>query len=351
VTVHVISVGRSVLDALAEPAARRPDGSSKYSIERSVVTAIGHAKPHELLTSSGAASRDEASDWLAAAFDRGDPGNGDRADLEAMTADIRPGGWPPNMSAEIETFSRVRGPGPGRRPGGPLLSSADMAVLVCSDTADGLLAGAWNALALVSGDLNRVRYVPDAADKDARLGELSGQAVIVRVTGLDASSQPGFRDAMSGLGELARHLFASGSLHQAEEFRFYLSGGFKATIPYLIGLAEAIRSVDAECLDQPELMPGDASPWPVRAFMLHEAAPAGALPIELPLRHLVADVVREELTEWEGDRRQGIPGYGLLAGYAYEVHQGPEGREPCVLTPFGAGLRSLFGLSREGHGG
>ena len=34
--------------------------------------------------------------------------------------------------------------------------------------------------------------------------------------------------------------FESGQLVKGEEFRFYLSGGFKAAIPYLIGLAEAV---------------------------------------------------------------------------------------------------------------
>ena len=56
----------------------------------------------------------------------------------------------------------------------------------------------------------------------------------------DAADETGFRRAMAGLGLLARRIFESGQLVKGEEFRFYLSGGFKAAIPYLIGLAEAV---------------------------------------------------------------------------------------------------------------
>jgi hypothetical protein len=357
VTVHVISVGLSVFDALNDPYASDEDGRPKFRFPKDADHAINRAKPRELLKRAGIGEKNngEASDWLIAAFDGGD--SSERAELDTLTARVRPGEWPLNMSAEIETFGHVQrasgSPSSADAAGFPL-SEEDIAVLVCSDTPAGLLAGMWNALAIVGGDLGRVRYVPDVFADKPPLAKLHGHVVLARVTGLDASDTQGFEKAMGGLGVLARHLFASGSLRQAEEFRFYLSGGYKAAIPYLIGMAEAIRSVDRTCLEQlgkPELVLGNDRRWPVKAFMLHEAAPAGALPIELPLRRLVARAVRKELTEWQAGKRVGIPDHGLLEGYAYEVGPGPKGQEPCELTPFGEGLRALFGLSREGHGG
>jgi hypothetical protein len=345
VTVHVISVGLSVLHALTSPDAFDEESQKpKFIMERAVVNAIRQAKPAKLLASAGIGDRnnDEASDWLTAAFDGG--GSPERDKLAAVAKSIRPAQWAGNMSAEIETFSRV---------GGFPLHSTDIAVLVCSDTPAGLLAGVWNALAITGGDLKRVRYVPDAANPDGRLDNLHDHVVIARVTGLDARNTQGFQQAMSNLGKLARHLFKSGGLERDEEFRFYLSGGYKAAIPYLIGMAEAVRSIDRTCLEEmhkPDLALDKGRRWSVKAFMLHEAAPAGS-PIELPLRRLVARVVREELTEWRNGKRDGIPGRGLLEGYAYEVGPGRPEEAPCTITPFGVGLRALFGLSHEGVGG
>ncbi len=97
-------------------------------------------------------------------------------------------------------------------------------------------------------------------------------------------------------------------------------------------------------------MPDDGSPYPVRAFVLHETAGPGAPAIELPLRWLDAEWIRGELAEFNASlQRPGIPGYGLLRGYAYDV-KGPAGKETCTLTPFGEGLRALFGASSEHFG-
>jgi hypothetical protein len=257
------------------------------------------------------------------------------------------------LSAETETFGRVQGTG------GLSLSTGDIAVLICSDTPSGLLAGVWNALALTGGNLSKIRYVP-GLDPGHSLGDLRGHAVLVRVTGMDARDASGFRDAMRGLCLLARQVFASGSLKGPEEFRFYLSGGFKAAIPYLVGLAEAVRSVDRRCLEA--IGAGAAVPpsgaYPVKAFMLHESATrhvraeTNVPPIELPLRRLVARVVRSELSEFDGGRRTGKPATTILEGYAYEVTGGRPDSETCelTLTPFGAGLHALFGLDHEGFG-
>jgi hypothetical protein len=340
-TVHLISVGLSVRDALAKPRGKLGD-------KKGLVDAILAERPNELLACFGIRDehRDEASDWLAAALAAPDEPGRDPAKatrLAEVAATIGPELWPDEFSAEIETFARVQR-------AGHLLSPDDVAVLICSDTPRGLLAGAWNALALTGAALARIRYLPEP---DTSLGAVRGRALLVRVPGMDAGDEPGFRRAMGGLGRLARHLFESGCLNKDEPFRFYLSGGFKAAIPYLIGMAEAVRSVDRTCLRDlgaEKLMP-DNGPWRVDAYVLHETAGRDTPAIRLPLRLLDADAVRYELTGFDAHRRRpGKPSPALLNGYAYEAIGRP-GQEVYGLTAFGEGLRELFGVRYEGYGG
>jgi hypothetical protein len=224
-----------------------------------------------------------------------------------------------------------------------------MAILICSDTSLGLLAGVWNALAIADGDLARVRYLPEPG---SLLGAARGCVLLARIRGMDAGSSGGFRRAMGDLGLLARQLFSYGQLNAGEQFRFYLSGGYKAAIPYLIGLAEAVRSVDDECLRnlRPDGPMPDRWPYPVEAFVLHDAAKPGEPAIRLPLRMLVARAVMDELAVFDaGGTFRGPLRRDLLLGYAYE----PEVDGSYTLTPFGAGLRALFGprLRPEGFQG
>lgn len=347
-TVHLISVGLSIRDALKD----RDTRLRKLGDKPELIAAIGRAEPWNLLVNEAGISdpprdgdRKVADAWMAEALTGSDPAKTGR--LSEVAAAIRPQDWPLDMSAELETFALAA------RVEKFSLDAGDIAVFICSDTPPGLLAGVWNALGLTRGELFRVRY----AGKPGNLpGDLRGHAVLVRITGMDAGSSAGFGEAMDGLGLLARELFVKGKLRRAEEFRFYLSGGFKAAIPYLIGLAEAVHSVDKQCLDDihvADLMPKDGLPYPVTAWVLHDTAgtraSGGALipPIRLPLRRLIAESVREELTGYDDTtrRRTGKPVTPLLEGYAYEV--APDGRT-CELTPFGVGLRALFGMTPEG---
>lgn len=315
-TVHVISVGLSVLDSLA--------GRGRTLDER-LAAAVRLEHPLELLSQAGigGADRDKASAWLAGALtpsgrDGHQPANAAR--LAQVTRALKPALWPADFSAERDTFSRVP---PKRR----ILSAEDIAILVCSDTPDGLLAGAWNATALTGGDLSRIRYIADPAWASA---QIRGCAVMVRIRGMDASSEQGFFIAMKGLGLLGHHLHVSAEIPDREPVRFYLSGGFKAAIPYLIGLAEGLASL-------PET-------GPVEAFVLHETSKRDDSeppppPIPLPLRRLAPDLVERELRDLSevpsGDR----PPSNVLEGYAY--HLVPGGWQ---LTSFGAGLQKLFGI-------
>lgn len=311
-TIHLISVGISLTDTLR-------GGQRLRDAPHALARSVAQAKPWEILGTD----RTSASRWLTGALaaegsSERDPG---RARLLTETTDrIQPHRWPARFSAELDTFNRDPA---AERP----LSPADVAVLVSSDTAPGLTAGLWNAVALVEGDLARVGYLADPA---APVGEARGQALLVRVPGLDAGDHCGFREAMRGLGSLG-HSLHHGVAHNGEAFRCYLSGGSKAAIPYLIGLAEGLRSLP------------DAGP--VDAIVLHESTEYD--PIRLPLRRMAPGMVADELRGFDADGiRSQVSKTGFLEGYAYEKHG-----STWQLTAFGEGLRALFGDPPEGLGG
>jgi hypothetical protein len=325
VTVHFISVGLSLLTVMRD-ARTAPQLGTDPDLRR----ALHQAQPHRLLETAGVLTaptpgaatdhqaREKARDWFAAALNPpGDPAARER--ITELCERIKPGQWPSIVSAELSTFTNVP-------PSSRSLSPGDTAVLIASDTPDGLVAALWNAVALTGGDLDRVRYLDGVT---APSTDLAGRAVIARVPGMDAGTKKGFAEAMRGLGTLGRHLLATVA---RQPLNFYLSGGYKAAIPYLIGLAEAMRGVP------------DAGP--VRAYVLHETAHVtGDTPIELPLRALTRDWVRRELGGFDSSGRSDSqpPGPGLLRGYAYEEAGGH-----WELTAFGAGMAALFGLPQEG---
>lgn len=328
-TVHVISVGLSIMESLARPSMCDPLAGA-----RDLVSMISTAGPVRLLADHGIGVRgsdgEAASAWLASALvPEGQPGRDElrAAELGRRCAGAQPGRWPSPVSAELDTFARTTS-------GGAQLRRSDMVVLISSDSADGLCAGLWNAAALTGGDLRRVRYL---AKPGEQLADVRGQAALVRVNGLDAASEEGFRTAMTGLGLLGRQLLDTGGVQGTEPFRFYLSGGFKAAIPYLIGFAEGLRSLDPE--------------REVTAYVLHETTTYGPgtrtvpAPIRLPLRRILPEVIRAHLDGFtDGARRDRPSGTAaLLEGYTYER----DGRQ-WRLTAFGECLRALFGPGPEG---
>jgi hypothetical protein len=326
-TVHLISIGKSILDFLSDPYGQAgiDDTLADLISDSQATTIFDGATPAET-----AARITGCLDGTDAAL---------AAELAALCQRIGIGRWPAGASAELGTFATAGGIRTGLPPG-------DVAVLITSDTSAGLAAALWNALALTGSDpaapgrdgtgLDRVHYLTDLtavrgpADltpifKPLRDCPAGGPAVICRVPGLDAADSAGFRDAMGYLGWLAKGLLEH--VHQqGEEFRFYLSGGFKATIPYLIGLAEGIRGLARAR---------------VTAWVLHEATDTA---IGLPLRKLAGDVVRSQLGYFDGLVSVREPKGLQLDGYAYE--QSDDGRR-WELTAFGVGLRNLFGLSTE----
>lgn len=316
-TVHVVSVGTGIVDFLADPR------NERYGLDRAFARRIGNAGPSGLVPAQTGRS-DEVDAWLTRCL--GGDGAAERAALGRMCEVVRPSAWyPQRVSAELDTF-RSTG---ARLP----LPDDDVAVLIASDTAGGLTAALWNAVAITDGDLDRIRYVPDAGHVGP-LAPVRGRVLIARVLGMNAGTDQGFRTAMRGLGMLGKALVERAGIPSDEPVRFYLSGGYKAAIPYLIALAEGLRSLAS-----------DTGARQVDAYVLHEDTQGDA--IRLPLRRFTPPSIRTELGGgWDRDgRRTTLPGAGLLEGYAYEPAGDGKGWR---LTAFGDGLRALFGLSGEG---
>jgi hypothetical protein len=322
-TVHIVSVGVSIIEAFERPAGKL--GEAHHDL----IDAIGSAWPQHVFAglADAAAVSGRLDQWFGTDGDLAGA-----ADFAVKARQIEPARWPPLISAELATLARDRG--------SFALAPDDIAVLLTSDTRRGLTAALWNAVALAGGDLRRVRYLADPAAPLGEPAKVRGHALIVRVPGLDARDAGGFRDAMGGLGHLGRHLLSSGEAgcdpgnppitEETEEFRVYLSGGFKAAIPYLIGLAEGLRSLHTR--------------GGVAALVLHDSADDDGSVIPLPLRRLPPAVVRHELS---GFGPRGRPATQIshpsLLGYAYD--DAPGGR--YELTSFGAGLLAMFGLPEE----
>jgi hypothetical protein len=305
VTVHLISVGLSANEFL-----ETPDGVDDPLLE-DTAAAVRASAPAEWR----GADPEALSEWLESRFG---PKRTDDPWLSDAIHRLRPATWPPRFSAEVDSLSRW---------GASVVPRDDLVVLLATDTVPGLVAAVWNALRLAAGDPDRVRYLPGTGHRPS--GDARGCAVITRVGGLDAGDERGFTEAMGGLGVLGRLLREA--TPRDEPYALHLSGGFKAAVPYLVGLAEAFRSVD----------PGRN----VKAYVLHDTAPLSAPPISLPLRRLRADVVRAELIPFAASGRydqKEPPGGGVLDGYAYERDAAGYRR-----TAFGEGLHLLFGFGPE----
>lgn len=299
-TVHVISVGRSLLDAF-----RRPD------LFRDLYPTIRKHKPENVLDelgSSTAAINARLTAWF------GPDGILPEQQVNLIGA-VEADRWPVDVCAELETFRAVT----ERRS----VADDELVLLLATDTVEGLTSGLWTAVAVAGGAHARIRYVAEPAQITPAPG-----VALVRVPHLDASDDRRFGTAMSSLGELGRALLPAAN-EPSKSFQFHLSGGFKAAIPYLIGLAEGLRSFPSQAAR-------------VEAYVLHDTSKRA---IPLPLRRLNPDAVRSELAGFAPDgSRSGLPPTRSMDGYAYTVD--PD-RRRAQLTPFGAGLRTLMGIAAE----
>lgn len=309
-TVHVVSVGSNIIDAMAAPS-RIP------GLDADQADAIRDESPSRLLSDVAGSDSAPASDELAACLTAGTDQN---RHLRSVVDAVGPGRWPSRISAELDTLSRTPG---GRR----LLAGDDVAVLLATDTVDGLTATLWNALALTGGDIERVDYLPDPGEQPP--ATVRGHVLAVRVPGLEPRRQDDFHRAMDGLGTLGHTLVTKVAQSADEDFHFHLSGGYKAAIPYLIGLAEGIRSLPRQ--------------GAVQAFMLHRDTTGEA--IRLPLRRMQLKMLREDLQPFRGTaRKRTAPFNKALEGYAWDIAADGTHYE---LTPFGVGLLALIGRPEE----
>lgn len=320
-TVHLITVGVSLFDNLQHSLTglRGGAGDRKGLMEydKPLAKRVWDArrKLHDPESEQTAdLERETQAAWLA---EVAAPGPGAvRADLEALLAQIEPARWPAEASAELSSLAAHNLPSKH-----VAVPDQDTAILITSDTGKGLRASLFNAVALAGGDLNRVRYLHEPAEE--QIVRERGNIVIARLPHLDVGGEKEFTESMRDLGRIGRGV---DRLLEPENdvARFHLSGGFKAAMPFLLGLGEALR--------------GLRGPVKVRAFALHELAP-GLRSIELPLRSLPPKSVNDQLKPFEGSGIVGEPPQGApLRGFAYDrVENGRTWR----LTPFGEALREL----------
>ncbi|MFE3495626.1 hypothetical protein ACFXOS_21565 [Streptomyces sp. NPDC059175] len=324
-TLHIASTGVTLLKGLLTT----PHGTP--GIGDALADEIEHTDPARLLTRYGAIDGPSANALLTGCLSPhgtqppAQPQPQLREEIERLLPVIDPAHWPSTVSAELDTFTRTPA---GRR----ILSQDDVAVLLATDTAEGLTAALWNAIALAGGQLSRVLYLPDPAQIPHTP---RGRVLLVRVPDLDARDEQGFARAMRGLGVLGRTLATRIASPRDEPCRFHLSGGYKATVPYLIGLAEGMRS-----------LPGAG---PVEAHVLHESTQGDT--IRVPLRRIHPSIVDQLIKSFNGrSLYTGRLGSDELEGYAYDTREHRGSTTEWRLTPFGEGLFALFGRPAEGLG-
>jgi hypothetical protein len=295
-TVHLLSVGLSILDSLAEGDA---DG---YCLVPAGIT------PLDVLRRPGR----RPTEWVEAALAPPGPERDDavRDRIVATAQKMGIGGWPTAASAELSGL-----------PPASIDWKQDAVLLICSDDkkGEGLQAGLWNAVAMAPH--NDIEKVALHADAGRPLAEIHGRVTLVRIAGMDVGTAAGFRAAMDLLGQLGYSL-VNGGARRGEPITVHLSGGFKAAIPYLLALAEGLRS--------------HRTAHPVEAVVLHEQTKGD--PIRLPLRRMSPQLLANELEAFDTTGYcRGAPSTRQFEGWAYERAAGG-----WLLTPFGVGMRALF---------
>ena len=163
----------------------------------------------------------------------------------------------------------------------------DSALLLASDTAEGLAAAYWVALWLAQNlNVPRIRFTHDAATDWQRP---DGPTIYVAVLpGLNAATAADFTRGMLALGPIGMQLWDWADPDQEEErIVFHLSGGYKASIPFLTAVAETLRSFEASRRPTPIGGLSLFVPRRVHAVILHESADSAhglqAL-IDVPMR-------------------------------------------------------------------
>jgi hypothetical protein len=315
-TIHLMTVGTTVLKHLKDTV--RPDGLIHESPDGTTYLrdadrlGVDRARPDSaarllrLLSEGDAAVRRAALGVIR----------------DAGTATWRQGSFAESSTLAVQT-------------GHSQVQPNDLVILLATDTVDGLLSAFWVAACLLRvsdvDDFDALDFLDDipAERVDSLARGARGRVFVVRLRGLRMTDPAGPSRAMRALGLAGR--LACVSLAPEEGLVVHLSGGFKATLPFLLGTAEGLHS----------MLSGD-DPDRVRAVIVHEDAPRQA--VRVPLRRLNLAHVKEELGSFDAGYSSTEPPHRALAGYAYDAGR-KEGVRRWFLTPYGQGLRTLVGMS------
>jgi len=290
-TVHIVPVGLSIQDGLGSSRGSPSDATSRTNARRLL----------DRLIAKFAINRHRAIAALLAT---------PRTELfTELSGLLSP--WNAKVSAEVSSLAKCE----------PLLDASNGVVLVATDTDEGLMCAALNAIRMKP---TLARYV----DSPAALHDVLGAVTVVRIPGMDIANTD-FTRAMRHLGELARILHDMSTMQvPPQEFEFHLSGGYKAAMPYFLAVAEGMRS----------LYNGTR----VRANCMHENSDAL---IRVPLRFF-PDTFRSAMIAELTNVCEGLdPDTRGLEGYGYEFCQSEVRFE---LTAIGHGLLSLL-PDRDSH--
>jgi hypothetical protein len=194
-------------------------------------------------------------------------------------------------------------------------------VLIASDTDDGL-----RSAIMVAGQYGpQVTYVPEPLE--ARTMRIEpGQIYVFRIPGLDFGTSRSNDETWLSLGSVG-HVIAR-TARQATvtpwSVLLHLTGGYRAMLPYLLIMAEGIKSVFN---DSTQIPPGQPAPM-LRAVSVHEHEPQTPVvqlkQVELPIRWVegsqltdlgeIAGYTENGLRifdgKWPAYRRQWITGGG-----------------------------------------
>lgn len=211
-------------------------------------------------------------------------------------------------SAELQSLFSVTETGNDTEGADPArfarVTSEDHVVLIASDTPEGLESALCVAAAIhrvtlcVDRDSNVGARWTFISDPGAGVPELDRDGItIIRVPGLRASERARFIKCMEALGSLFGkiHTRALGTVDTAV---VHLTGGYKASIPFLVTFAEGMKCLAIEGRETTE---AHHLNYAVHAVICHldegtdeeKEKSTKAEPIEVPLRHF-------GLAAWEG---------------------------------------------------
>ncbi len=217
--VYVVPCGVSLLDGLKTKMTGGPPNAKTASLVENA-TDLGR-------TVLELADADVVPWWAAHAVD-------DAEDARLLE-------WDPRvLCAETSTLAASRY---GSLRG--LLDGSNRVLVLASDTGRGVASALYLAQRLAGLDLGDVSYASSPEQLSSAPLDLSlqpGTLTVLRLRGLDPRhAAGGFIDAIASIGQALRAAFDLG-----ERMEVHLSGGFKATLLYVLAMTELLHSIGPE---------------------------------------------------------------------------------------------------------